>query len=150
MMGKDRKKMAEEASANLQKLGLSGPMDEQSEFDNVIDTFTQVEANKDHAPPSGGVNTESELEGGGGGANSDSNSQSDSVRRKSFLNSGLNIGLDLEVPTEQTDLLENVLEDTEEYKEQWEGGGEEYYNNEGSVYDQSLTQSQNYDGENEK
>lgn len=138
MIGKDRKKMADEASANLQKLGLSGGGDE-----DVLNSFTGVENNKDHVPPSTEPSSDVDI-----------HSETDSVRRKSFRNSGLNLGLDLDVSVEKSAILEEVVEETEEEynepteTEQWEGGEEEYDQGD-SVYDQSQTHSQYYEGENE-
>lgn len=157
MMGKDRKKMADEASANLQKLGLSGEGTE-----DVLNSFINVEDKKDYIPPPTGAErrrtslAQSNSVASEQDVDVHSETNTEPGRRKSFLNSGLNLGLDLEVPEEPSAVLEDVVEeeDEEECKEynetaeQWEGG--EQYDQEGSVYDQSQTQSQYYEeGENE-
>ena len=159
--------MAEEASVNLQKLGMSGGSEEQSDLNEVLDTFTHVEDNKDYVPPPSGaarrrssmaqsssIHMESATD-----FHSVSNSQTDSIRRKSFLNPALNLGLGLnmEAPAERSEVLEGLVEETEEYQEpaeQWEGGDEYYHQDQDhdqeDAYDQQSQAQSFHENENEK
>lgn len=136
MMGKDRKKIAEEASANLQKLGLaSGPDDQAEELTRTIDTFSQVEEDsKDFVPPSSTRRRSSASLHSVADTPTPtfhSNSLSDSGRRKSLLHSGLNLGLDLEAAPEQQEVLEGVMEEAEgEFEQQGEGDQQDVYDHE--------------------
>eukprot|EP00603_Paraphysomonas_imperforata_P002862 CAMPEP_0114420904 /NCGR_PEP_ID=MMETSP0103-20121206/4799_1 /TAXON_ID=37642 ORGANISM="Paraphysomonas imperforata, Strain PA2" /NCGR_SAMPLE_ID=MMETSP0103 /ASSEMBLY_ACC=CAM_ASM_000201 /LENGTH=858 /DNA_ID=CAMNT_0001589401 /DNA_START=93 /DNA_END=2669 /DNA_ORIENTATION=+ len=144
MIGRDKKKMAEEASANLQRLSLSAGDDVRGEFEHVIETFTAEEKSSSHLES---LNESDSLE----------NSKSDSVRRKSFLNSNLNLGMDLQAPTDNVDVAmtedqghENVEyndENTEvdqEHVEEQEEGGDEYYNYDQTQYE-GEQENENYD-----
>lgn len=125
MISKDRKKMAEEASANLQRLSITAGADVQSDFNTAIDTAGL----DDHSQPQiENLNEE----------NSTIHSLSDSVRRKSFLNSNLNLGFDVEVPNEHVENMDNTQGDKDEHDNaEIFQSEEEYYN-----YDQQYDEEQ--------
>ena len=136
MIGKDKKKMAEEATLNLQRLSVAGIED----LDNAIDTLEHVEQSDDYVPPPTGASRRRASH------SSNISESDDSGRRKSVLNSGLALGLDLDVPSNDTGF--RMGEDTE-VDEHGDFDDDQKYDglDQQAGYDDEHDENQDYDDE---